>query len=109
MKYLAFILLLTGCTTITAQDDAAAAREREFDELVKKTSANLDLSLATQADASEKQTKIVKQTVEKITTLKTEVVDLKTELKDVKEKLDSVSNDTAISFNLLPISHYKKD
>jgi seryl-tRNA synthetase len=109
MKYLAFILLLAGCTTIDAQDGEALAREREFDELVKQTSANLDLSLATQADATEKQTKIVKQTVEKITTLKTEVVDLKTELKDVKEKLDSVSNDTAISFNLLPISHYKKN
>lgn len=109
MKYLAFIILLTGCTTIGAQDDSAAAREREFDELVKKTSANLDFSLATQAQASEKQTKIVEQTVAKITTLKTEVVDLKTELTDVKEKLDSVSNDTAISFNLLPISHYKKD
>ena len=109
MKYLAFILLLAGCTTITAQDDEALAREREFDELVKKTSANLDLSLAIQSEASQKQTKIVEQTVTKITTLKAEVIELKTELKDVKEKLDSVSNDTAVSFNLLPISHYKKN
>jgi seryl-tRNA synthetase len=109
MKYLAFILLLTGCTTIGAQDGEALAKEREFDELVKKTSDNLNLSLAIQSEATKKQENIVKQTVEKITTLKTEVVDLKTELKDVKEKLDSVNNDTAISFNLLPISHYKKD
>jgi seryl-tRNA synthetase len=104
MKYLAFILLLTGCTTIGAQDGEALAKEREFDELVKKTSANLDLSLSIQAKASEKQTQIVDQTVSKITTLKTEVTQLKTELKDVKEKLDSVSTDTGVSFIILPIS-----
>lgn len=109
MKYLAIIILFAGCTTIDAQDDKALAKEREFDELVKKTSNNLNLSLSIQAEASEKQTKIVEQTVNKITTLKEQVVDLKTELKDVKEKLDSVSNDFGDSIIILPISHYKKN
>ena len=105
MKYLVIILLFAGCTTIGAQDDKALAKEREFDELVKKTSANLNLSLATQASASKKQSEIVEQTVAKITTLKIEVVDLKTELKDVKEKLDSVSADTGSAYRILPIDH----
>lgn len=109
MKYLALIILFAGCTTIGAQDGEALAKEREFDELVKKTSANLNLSLATQASASKKQSEIVEQTVNKITTLKTEVTQLKTELKDVKEKFDSVSADTGVSFLVLPISKDKED
>jgi seryl-tRNA synthetase len=109
MKYLAFILLLTGCTTIGAQDGEALAKEREFDELVKKTTNSLNFSLSVQAEASEKQTEIVEQTVSKITTLKTEVTQLKTELKDVKATLDSVSADTGVSFLVLPISQNKEN
>jgi hypothetical protein len=113
MKYLIVLLLFTGCTTITAQDDKAAAEEREFNDLVKKTSNNLDLSLSTQAKASEKQTKIVNETVAKITTLKAEVKTLKEENNVLKEennvfkvKLDS---NTAVGkpFKLLPVSDGK--
>lgn len=109
MKYLALIILFAGCTTIGAQDGKDLAKEREFEELVKKTSANLNISLATQASASEKQTQIVEQTVTKITTLKTEVTQLKTELNEVKAALDSVSADTGVSFLILPISKNKED
>lgn len=109
MKYLAFILLLAGCTTIDAQDGSELAKEREFEELVKKTSSNLDFSLSIQAEATEKQTQIVEQTVNKITTLKEEVGDLKTELNEVKATLDSVSNDFGDTISILPISHYKKN
>lgn len=109
MKYLALILLFAGCTTIGAQDGEALAKEREFDELVKKTSANLDFSLSIQAEATKKQDQIVEQTVTKITTLKTEVTQLKTELNEVKAALDSVSVDTGVSFLVLPISKNKED
>lgn len=109
MKYLALILLFAGCTTIGAQDGEALAKEREFDELVKKTSANLDFSLSIQAEATKKQDQIVEQTVTKITTLKTEVTQLKTELNEVKAALDSVSADTGVSFIVLPISKNKED
>lgn len=109
MRYLALILLFAGCTTIGAQDGEALAKEREFDELVKKTSANLDFSLSIQAEATKKQDEIVEQTVTKITTLKTEVTQLKTELNEVKATLDSVSADTGVSFLILPISKNKED
>lgn len=109
MKYLALILLFAGCTTIGAQDGEALAKEREFDELVKKTSANLDLSLSIQAEATKKQDEIVEQTVSKITTLNTQVTELKTELNEVKAALDSVSVDTGVSFLVLPISKNKED
>ena len=109
MKYLALILLFAGCTTIGAQDGEALAKEREFDELVKKTSANLDFSLSIQAEATKKQDEIVEQTVSKITTLNTQVTELKTELHEVKAALDSVSVDTGVSFLVLPISKNKED
>lgn len=109
MRYLALILLFAGCTTIGAQDGEALAKEREFDELVKKTSANLDLSLSIQAEATKKQDEIVEQTVSKITTLNTQVTELKTELHEVKAALDSVSVDTGVSFLVLPISKNKED
>lgn len=109
MKYLALILLFAGCTTIGAQDGEALAKEREFDELVKRTSANLDLSLSIQAEATKKQDEIVEQTVSKITTLNTQVTELKTELNEVKAALDSVSVDTGVSFLVLPISKNKED
>ena len=109
MRYLALILLFAGCTTIGAQDGEALAKEREFDELVKKTSANLDFSLSIQAEATKKQDEIVEQTVSKITTLNTQVTELKTELNEVKAALDSVSVDTGVSFLVLPISKNKED
>ena len=109
MKYLAIIILFAGCTTITAQDGKEMAKEREFDELVKKTSANLNFSLSVQAEATKKQDQIVEQTVTKITTLNTQVTELKTELHEVKAALDSVSVDTGVSFLVLPVSKNKED
>lgn len=102
MRYILFIFLV-GCTSTVAQDGKELQKEREFEELVKKTSNNIQFSLQTQQEASKKQEQIVTQAVSTITTLKTEVVTLKTELVDVKEKLDSVSTDTGSNFILLPI------
>jgi hypothetical protein len=64
---------------------------------------------AVQVKADEAKEAIVKSTVSKFAEIKQEVNTLKIELNEVKQTLDSVSNDTAISFKLLPISHHKKD
>ena len=87
MKYLLIILIpiLYGCQTTT------------------------ELSLQVQAQANDAQKKIVKETVQKITTLKEEVTTLKIELNEVKAALDSVSSDTGSIFILLPIPKDKKD
>ncbi len=52
---------------------------------------------------------LVQKAVETIKELKSEVTILETELNDVKATLDSVSNDSGISFKLLPISDNKKN
>lgn len=107
MKYLIFILFLYGCTEAVA-DQGKSQEDRKFEEVVKKTSSNIEFSLFTQMEATKKQTEIVKKTIEHITTLKEENKDLKVELNETKAKLDSIGTDTLIPFELLPISAIKK-
>ena len=64
---------------------------------------------AVQVKADEAKEAIVTSTVSKFAEIKQEITTLKTELNEVKATLDSVSNDTAVSFRLLAISHYKKN
>jgi nitrogen regulatory protein PII-like uncharacterized protein len=68
-----------------------------------------DKNKAVQVKADEAKEAIVTSTVSKFAEIKQEVNTLKTELNEVKATLDSVSNDTAVSFQLLAISHYKKN
>lgn len=107
MRYLVFILFVCGCTEAVA-DQGKSQADKRFDELVKKTSNNIEFSLQTQELATKKQTEIVKKTVEQIVTLKEENKDLKVELNETKAKLDSVGTDTLMPFVILPISS-KKD
>ena len=111
MRYF-LLILLVGCQGITAQKESdTAKKDREFQSLISKVEENTKASAKVQADASKKQTQIVTETVSKIVTLKEENKDLKIELNEVKIKLDSVSNDTATEFILLPIaalSNHKK-
>ena len=112
MKYLLIILipLIYGCQTTTAQKvDPSIQEDREFEELLSKVETNNKLSLHVQAQATETQKNIVKETVQKITTLKEEVTTLKIELNEAKAALDSVSADTGVTFILLPIPKDKKD
>jgi hypothetical protein len=106
MKYLVFILFIYGCTEAVA-DGGKSQEDKRFEELVKKTSSNIELSLQMQTQASKKQEEIVKKTVEQIVTLKEENKDLKVELNETKAKLDSVGVDTLLPFELLPISSKK--
>lgn len=107
MKYLILVLFIYGCTEAVA-DEGKSQADKRFEELVKKTSANLEFSLQAQTQAEKKQNEIVKKTVEQIVVLKEENKDLKLELNETKAKLDSVSIDTLVPFELLPISS-KKD
>ena len=112
MKYLLIILipLIYGCQTTTAQKvDGSIQEDREFEELLSKVETNNKFSLEVQAQATETQKKIVKETVQNIINLKEEVTTLKIELNEVKAALDSVSSDTGSNFILLPIPKDKKD
>lgn len=102
MKYLVFIFLF-GCG-VTAQDISEDTKEdQEFQKLLKKSQANIQSQAAIQEVASNEQKKIVAQTVNKIVELKEENKELKVELNETKAKLDSVSLDTLVPFQLLPI------
>ena len=113
MKYYLTLMLLVGlyaCQSTTAQGpDKSVEEDAEFENLLKKVNENNQLSLIVQAQAAQSQTKIVEQSVENIIELKSENINLKVELNEVKTKLDSVSNDTGVSYIILPISNHKKN
>jgi len=104
-----FVLLifLFGCQAIGQQENDNIKEDAEFKDLLNKVEANTQASKEVQKKASESQTKIVKETITKIVTLKEENKDLKIELNEVKVKLDSANTDTIIPFVLLPISRKK--
>ena len=104
-----FILLifLFGCQAIGQKENDNIKEDAEFKSLLNKVEANTQASNEVQKKASESQTKIVKETITKIVTLKEENKDLKIQLNEVKGKLDSVSTDMGISIKLLPISPKK--
>jgi hypothetical protein len=100
-----FILLifLFGCQAIGQQENDNIKEDAEFTNLLNKVEANTQASGEIQKKASESQTKIVKETITKIVTLKEENKNLKIQLNEVKGKLDSVSTDMGISIKLSPI------
>ena len=95
---------------VTAKkEDNKIAEDKEFEQFMNDFNQTLTKNKAVQVKADEAKEAIVTSTVSKFAEIKQEVNTLKTELNEVKQTLDSVSNDTAISFKLLPISHHKKD
>lgn len=111
------ILLIFGFLTVTAttinvtanKEDKVVTEDREFEEFMADFNKTLTKNKAVQVKADEAKEAIVTSTVSKFAEIKQEVNTLKTELNEVKATLDSVSNDTAVSFQLLAISHYKKN
>jgi seryl-tRNA synthetase len=111
------ILLILGFLTITAtsinvtakKEDKVVTEDREFEEFMTDFNQTLTKNKAVQIKADEAKEAIVTSTVSKFAEIKQEISTLKTELNEVKQTLDSVSNDTAVSFSVLAISHYKKD
>ena len=106
MRYF-LLLFLFGCQAIGQKENVNIKDDAEFMDLLNKVEANTQASKDIQKKASESQTKIVKETITKIVTLKEENKDLKIQLNEVKGKLDSVSTDMGISIKLLPISPKK--
>ncbi|NBQ17906.1 hypothetical protein EBU24_06340 [bacterium] len=103
MKYILLIFLI-GCQVTAQNESETAKKDREFNNLLLKVEQNTQASAKVQKEASKKQSQIVTETVSKIITLKEENKNLKIELDEVKIKLDSVANDTAYEFILLPIA-----
>jgi cell division protein FtsX len=102
MKYLVFIFLF-GCG-VTAQGVSEEAKEdQELDNLLKKAQSNIQVQATLQDAASKEQKKIVTQTISQIVGLKEENKELKIELNETKAKFDSLSFDTLVPFQLLPI------
>jgi hypothetical protein len=102
MKYLVFIFLF-GCG-VTAQGISEDSKEdQELDMLLKKAQSNIQVQATLQEAASKEQKKIVTQTISQIVGLKEENKELKIELNETKAKFDSVSFDTLVPFQLLPI------
>ena len=102
MKYFVFIFLF-GCG-VTAQGVSDESKEdQELDMLLKKAQSNIQVQATLQDAASKEQKKIVTQTISQIVGLKEENKELKIELNETKAKFDSLSFDTLVPFQLLPI------
>jgi tRNA C32,U32 (ribose-2'-O)-methylase TrmJ len=111
------ILLILGFLTITAtsinvtakKEDNKVAEDKEFELFMNDFNSTLTKNKAVQIKADEAKEAIVTSTVSKFAEIKQEISTLKTELNEVKQTLDSVSNDTAVSFKLLPIPNNKEN
>ena len=102
MRYLLFICLF-GCG-VTAQGVSEESKEdQELDMLLKKAQSNIQVQATLQDAATKEQKKIVTQTISQIVGLKEENKELKIELNETKAKFDSLSFDTIVPFQLLPI------
>lgn len=110
-------LLVFGFLTVTAttinvtakKEDKVATEDREFEQFMADFNNTLTKNKAVQVKADKAKDAIVTSTVSKFAEIKQEITTLKTELHEVKQTLDSVSNDTAISFKLLPIPDNKEN
>jgi len=111
------ILLIFGFLTVTAttinvtakKEDKGVAEDKEFEQFMNDFNSTLTKNKAVQVKADQAKEAIVTSTVSKFAEIKQEITTLKTELNEVKATLDSVSNDTAVSFKLLPIPHNKEN
>ena len=110
-------LLIFGFLTVTAttinvtakKEDKVATEDKEFEQFMADFNKTMTKNKAVQVKADQAKEAIVTSTVSKFAEIKQEITTLKTELHEVKQTLDSVSNDTAVSFQLLAISHHQKN
>lgn len=112
MKYLILLLiplLLSVYPTRAVKESEKSKDDKEFELLIKEMHNTLETNKVAQVSIDKKNEEAVQQTLESINTIKTELITTKKELHEVKQVLDSVSNDTAVSFKLLPISHYQEN
>lgn len=111
------LLLIFGFLTVTAttinvtanKEDKKVTEDKEFEQFMKEFNQTLSKNKAVQVKADKAKEAIVTSTVSRVAEIKQEVQSLKTELNEVKIKLDSAGVDTGSNYNVLAISHYKKN
>lgn len=113
MKYIGIILIwisLSCNSVVSQQTNEEMQKEKEFDELIKK-SKEIQVQNQLAISAADEQTKeTVKQAAEKIVDLKEEVKELKIEINEVNEKLESISDtNRVVKFQLRPIPDGKEN
>jgi glutamine synthetase type III len=102
---LSIVSLLYSCQTVESQSiSEEQKKDQKFQDLLNKIQETKQQTIISQNKATEKETKIVNNTVDKIVSLKEEVKNLKSELNEKNEKLNGIINDTGSKFKLLPIS-----
>jgi uncharacterized membrane protein len=102
MKYISIILILfsLGCTqVISQQPNEDMKKQKEFEEVLKKAKLQREKNLEVIKEADKKTQSTIKQTTEKIVTLKQEVKELKQELNEI-----NFDNNSSPKFKFLPIS-----
>ena len=102
MKYLVFVFLF-GCGVTAQGVSEESKKDQELDMLLKKAQSNMQIQATLQDAATKEQKKIVTQTISQILGLKEENKELKIQLNETKAKFDSLSFDTLVPFQLLPI------
>ena len=110
--FLIFGFLTVTATTINVtakKEDKAVTEDKEFEQFMTEFNSTMTKNKAVQIKADQAKEAIVTSTVSKFAEIKQEITTLKTELYEVKQTLDSVSNDTAVSFKLLPIPVNKEN
>lgn len=113
MKATILTFLFSGMLVIggkmTSKKVEAPKKDENFEQFMKEFHETLSKNKEVQIKADKAKEAIVTQTVSRVTEIKQEVQSLKTELNEVKIKLDSAGIDTGSNYNVLAISHYKKN
>jgi glutamate mutase epsilon subunit len=89
-KLFLLAFFISGCNLGAQNNNTESKKEYEFNQLIKSVKSHQLNFDSVQQKATEKESKIVSQAIQKITTLKEEVKDLKSELISVKVKIDTV-------------------
>lgn len=101
-----FTISIYSCQSVESQTiSEEKKKEQAFQELIKKIEATKQESILSQENASKQEAKIVDGAVNKIVSLKQEVMNIKNELDEKNQKLNGILNDTGSKFKLLPISN----
>lgn len=106
-----YAFFLTSCNLLNGQNPSKEQeREKEFQELLKKSKETQIQSQLTIQSADKAANNKITKVTKTIVTLKNEVKQLKQELNETKQKLDSIGDvDNDIKFNLLPIPGGKEN
>jgi archaellum component FlaC len=110
LKFILIIFLIFTVNTIGQNNSRELIKDQKLYELLKKAKNDISKTKEIQIKASQKTTKIVSQTKNKIVSLNTNVKELKTDLNETSKKLNYITDTNAgVKFILLPISDTQKN